>query len=270
MYKMSYATQALAEQVSAIAKRAGDAILEIYQRDFAVYDKSDSSPLTEADLAAHKIICQGLEGISDLPILSEESASIDWAERQNWTSYWLVDPLDGTKEFIKKNGEFTVNIALIEHGKPTLGVVYAPVLDIFYVGVTDSAYTIKQGSKQTIRIADKASASHYNVVGSRSHASPETTAFLDALDKSAELVAMGSSLKLCLVATGQAHFYPRLGPTSEWDTAAAHAVALGAGAMVKAFSVADIPVAVTAPESLPDLVYNQKESLLNPYFLVSC
>ena len=270
MYKMSYATQALAEQVSAIAKRAGDAILEIYQRDFAVYDKSDSSPLTEADLAAHKIICQGLEGINDLPILSEESASIDWAERQNWTSYWLVDPLDGTKEFIKKNGEFTVNIALIENGKPTLGVVYAPVLDIFYVGVTDSAYTIEQGAKQTVRIADKASASHYTVVGSRSHASPETTAFLEALDKSAELVAMGSSLKLCLVATGQAHFYPRLGPTSEWDTAAAHAVALGAGAMVKAFCVADIPVAVTAPESLPDLVYNQKESLLNPYFLVSC
>ena len=279
---MTQATPDLATQVSAIAQRAGAAIMAIYARDFAVYDKADDSPLTEADLAAHTAICQGLAEISALPVLSEESAAIAWQERQHWSAYWLVDPLDGTKEFIKKNGEFTVNIALIEHGKPTLGVVYAPVLDTYYVGIhhTDNAstnapvyhtaYTIEQGVQRPIAIADKRSTPRYQVVGSRSHASPDTLAFIEALDKPAELVPMGSSLKLCLVATGQAHFYPRLGLTSEWDTAAAHAVVLAAGGMVKIFTSDDIPTAVNAPETLDDLVYNQKESLLNPYFLVSC
>ena len=268
---MQIGTQALAQQVTAIARDAGEAILAIYAKDFAVYDKSDSSPLTEADLAAHEIIVAGLAAISDLPVLSEESADIPWSTRQQWSAYWLVDPLDGTKEFIKKNGEFTVNIALVENGHPTLGVVYAPVLDSCYVGVIgDGAYCINKGDLHPIQAANKHAATVYHVVGSRSHASPETTLFLESLDKPSDIVAMGSSLKLCLVAAGQAHFYPRLGPTSEWETGAAHAVALAAGAMVKAMTVDDIATATTAPETLPDLVYNQKESLLNPYFLVSC
>lgn len=261
----------LSSQVMAIAQRAGAEIMTIYARDFAIETKADTSPLTEADLAAHQTIVAGLEAISDLPILSEESANIPWTTRQSWDEYWLVDPLDGTKEFIKKNGEFTVNIALIQRGQPVLGVVYAPVLERTFVGVVGVGATeYNREGQQTITTADRASATTYKVVGSRSHASPETQLFLDALDKPAEIVSMGSSLKLCLVATGEAHFYPRLGPTSEWDTGAAHAVALAAGASVTELSVADIAIGTSAPERLPSLTYNQKDSVLNPYFLVSC
>jgi 3'(2'), 5'-bisphosphate nucleotidase len=256
----------LAKQVCDIAHRAGEAIMEIYQRDFAVYEKSDASPLTEADLAAHNCIVAGLEAISELPILSEESASIDWQVRQGWARYWLVDPLDGTKEFIKKNGEFTVNIALIDNGKAVLGVVYAPVLATTYVGVAgEGAYKL-QGQQQ-IAISPKQHqvGETWKVVGSRSHQSPEIQALLDSLKGESELVAMGSSLKLCLVAEGAAHLYPRLGPTSEWDTAAAQAVVEAAGGKVTVVS-ADDPLAANAAL----LLYNQKESLLNPFFLVSC
>ncbi|MFC3093233.1 3'(2'),5'-bisphosphate nucleotidase [Alteromonas sediminis] len=253
------------EQIKLIAHEAGKAIMDIYAKDFAIYDKSDSSPLTEADLAAHNIIVDGLAAISTLPVLSEESASIDWETRQQWDEYWLVDPLDGTKEFIKKNGEFTVNIALIKHGQPVLGVVYAPALSRTYWGsLEDGAFVEDDSGIKAISAAPHQAGDTWKVVGSRSHQSPEIKAFLDELNGDVELVAMGSSLKLCLVASGEAHLYPRLGPTSEWDTGAAHAVALAAGANV---TVLD-PDNPFDSDPVP-LTYNQKESVLNPFFLVS-
>lgn len=259
-------SQEVADKVTGIAIEAGCKIMEIYEKDFAVYDKSDSSPLTEADLAAHHHIVDGLKAISDLPILSEESADIDWATRKSWTRYWLVDPLDGTKEFIKKNGEFTVNIALIEYGEPTFGVVHAPAINKTYVGkVGEYAYLTDNGSKTAINSKPHEAGETWKIVGSRSHQSPEINKILEALGGESELVAMGSSLKLCLVASGEAHLYPRVGPTSEWDTGAAHAVALAAGAKV---TVLDADNALD-PDAHP-LRYNQKDSLLNPYFLVSC
>lgn len=256
----------LIDNVTKIACQAGDKILDIYEQDFAIYDKSDSSPLTEADLAAHHHIVDALKAISDLPILSEESSDIDWQERKTWTKYWLVDPLDGTKEFIKKNGEFTVNIALIEYGEPTFGVVHAPVLKKTYVGVVNSgAYILQNNTKHTIHAKPHQDDETWKVVGSRSHQSEDIVKVMDALSGEKELVAMGSSLKLCLVASGDAHLYPRVGPTSEWDTGAAHAVALAAGAKVTILDV-DKPL---DPDAHP-LRYNQKESILNPFFMVSC
>lgn len=258
---------ALAQQIVRISHLAGDAILDIYEQDFSVYEKSDASPLTDADLAAHNIIVKELEAISELPILSEESADIDWQTRKTWTDYWLVDPLDGTKEFVKKNGEFTVNIALISQGKPILGVVYAPVLKHTYVGVTGmGAYKTEQQTTTPIEPQPHQSGQSWKVVGSRSHQSPEIKTLLANLAGETELVAMGSSLKLCLVAEGKAHLYPRLGPTSEWDTAAAQAVVEAAGGTVTVIKSVETAL---DEEALP-LRYNQKESLLNPYFLVSC
>ncbi len=224
---MTQPINSLAQNVLRIAKEAGDKIMEIYEKDFAIYEKQDTSPLTEADLAAHNVIVHALEADSDFPILSEESADISWDERKSWSTYWLVDPLDGTKEFIKKNGEFTVNIALIENGKPTMGVVYAPALDKSYIGVVgEGAWTEIDGTFTPISARKHNGAEVWKVVGSRSHQSPEIQNLLAQLEGETELVAMGSSLKLCLVAEGEAHLYPRLGPTSEWDTGAAHAVAL--------------------------------------------
>lgn len=261
---------ALLEQVLDIAKQAGSAIMEIYARDFDVMDKSDASPLTEADLAAHNIICDGLSAISDLPILSEESASIAWSERQAWSEYWLVDPLDGTKEFIKKNGEFTVNIALIRDGEPVLGVVYAPALTQSFIGILgEGAWREKDGQRENVSAQPHQPGETWKVVGSRSHQSPEIVSLLEALPGETELVAMGSSLKLCLVACNEAHLYPRIGPTSEWDTAAAHAFVLAAGGKVTMLSE-DNPSQDVIEGNTPPLRYNQKESLLNPYFLVSC
>lgn len=256
----------LAEQVTGIAHKAGEAIMAIYARDFDVCSKEDKSPLTEADLAAHHIIVEGLKAISDLPVLSEESADIPWPQRRQWQQYWLVDPLDGTKEFIKKNGEFTVNIALIEKGEPVLGVVYAPVLKTTYVGVVGEFARVSHAGKSTeMEPAIHQNGECWKVVGSRSHQSPEIQALLDQLPGETELVAMGSSLKLCLVAEGKAHLYPRLGPTCEWDTAAAHAVVSAAGG-----SVCELDTDKPLNEQRTPLRYNQKESLLNPYFLVSC
>lgn len=240
------------EDLQRIARDAGAAIMEIYNSDdFDVQLKGDDSPLTKADLAAHKVIVAGLKALdSDYPIISEESADIDWQERQGWARYWLVDPLDGTKEFIKRNGEFTVNIALIDNGEAVAGVVYAPVLDAMYTGereqgafLNDQPIRVEQNEPSTLRI-----------VGSRSHASQETTDWLETLGKPYEMVPMGSSLKICLVAEGKADIYPRLGPTSEWDTGAAHAVLNAAGG------------SITTVDGEP-LRYNQKESFLNPYFI---
>jgi len=262
---MTQPINSLAQNVLRIAKEAGDKIMAIYENDFAIYEKQDTSPLTEADLAAHNVIVDALKAESDLPILSEESADISWDERKTWSSYWLVDPLDGTKEFIKKNGEFTVNIALIENGKPTMGVVYAPALNKSYVGIVgEGAWTEVNGVFTAISARKHDGAEVWKIVGSRSHQSPEIQNLLAQLTGETELVAMGSSLKLCLVAEGEAHLYPRLGPTSEWDTGAAHAVALAAGANVTVLDP-DNPL----DDNAEALTYNQKASVLNPFFLVS-
>ena len=262
---MTLPINSLAQTVLRIAKEAGDKIMAIYENDFAIYEKQDTSPLTEADLAAHNVIFDALSEQSDLPILSEESANISWDERKQWQSYWLVDPLDGTKEFIKKNGEFTVNIALIENGKPTMGIVYAPALNKSYVGIVgEGAWTEINGVFTPITATKHSGNDVWKIVGSRSHQSPEIQNLLAQLDGETELVAMGSSLKLCLVAEGEAHLYPRLGPTSEWDTGAAHAVAIAAGAKVTVLDPAN-----PLDSNAEDLTYNQKESVLNPFFLVS-
>ena len=218
-----------------IAKQAGAAIMEIYAAsDVAVSRKADCSPLTEADLASHRIICNALAKLTpDWPALSEESAEIPAAQRMTWKKYWLVDPLDGTKEFIKRNGEFTVNIALIENGRPILGVVYAPVLEVCYFAQQGAGAYVQRlaGTAQAIKVKTHIAGETIKVVASRSHSDARTEALLTQLG-SCETISMGSSLKLCLVAEGAAHFYPRLGPTMEWDTAAAHAVVNEAGGTV--------------------------------------
>jgi 3'(2'), 5'-bisphosphate nucleotidase len=246
------------QDVIDIARNAGKKIMEVYaDDDFGTRLKSDDSPLTEADLAAHHVIVDGLQALDPaIPVLSEESSDIAWNERQQWERYWLVDPLDGTKEFIKRNGEFTVNIALVENNEAVLGVVYAPVLDVTYYGDESGAYKVTEdGETREIRVVAHQEGETWKVVGSRSHAGDSLVAFLEELGDH-EMVSMGSSLKLCLVAEGAAHIYPRLGLTSEWDTAAAHAVVNAAGGEV-----------VIAETGEP-LQYNTKESLLNPFFIV--
>lgn len=243
----------------ALARAAGNEVMKVYETDFEVYSKADESPLTQADLASHNCIVDGLKALDpSIPVLSEESASADYSERMSWQTYWLIDPLDGTKEFLKKNGEFTVNIALVRNGEPVLGVVHAPALGVTYWG--DEAGAFKQnGSNEPVRIRVSrlpSSKSGWRVVGSRSHQTPEFSAFMSALPD-ADIVPMGSSLKLCLVAEGAADLYPRLGPTSEWDTAAAQAVVTAAGGKV-------LELATLQPlrcNSRPD-------TLLNPDFVV--
>lgn len=227
--------QSLLPEVAALAKRAGDAIMDVYRSgDIGQTSKADASPLTLADLASHRVIVEGLPRLTpNIPVLSEEAADIPYAERSGWRRFWLVDPLDGTKEFIKRNGEFTVNIALVENGVPVLGVVYAPVLDICYYAAQDSGAFVQRGGAdaQEIRVKRIAVGESIEVVASRSHSDARTAALLERLGEH-RCVSMGSSLKLCLVAEGVAHFYPRLGPTMEWDTAAAHAIVLAAGGTV--------------------------------------
>ena len=246
----------LAGELGRIAARAGDAILDIYRQDFTVEHKEDESPLTQADLASHRIISAELGRLTPgIPVLSEESADIDFETRSGWNDYWLVDPLDGTKEFVNRNGEFTVNIALIRDHEPVLGVVYVPVTAITYTGIVGSGATrTDPGGRPSPISVRLPCADPLVVVGSRSHANPALVDHLAAFGNY-ELVSMGSSLKFCLVAEGRADFYPRLGPTSEWDTAAAHAVVLAAGGRI-----------VTL-EGEP-LRYNLKASFLNPEFLV--
>ena len=244
------------EQLIDIAQQAGEAILKIYNTDFAIESKQDSSPLTEADLASHNIITQALKQLTpDIPVLSEESAKIPFETRQSWNRYWLIDPLDGTKEFIKRNGEFTVNIALIEDHEATLGVVYVPVTGLtFYGAKSQGAFKIEKGqSAQPIQVSQQHQRP-VQVAGSRSHAGDSLAQFLKQLGDH-EIVSMGSSLKICLVADGTCDIYPRLGPTSEWDTAAAQAVVEAAGGKI------------TLTDMSP-LRYNTKDSLLNPHFFV--
>jgi 3'(2'), 5'-bisphosphate nucleotidase len=239
-----------------LIRDAGEAILHIYNTEFEVETKQDNSPLTTADLAAHNIIVSTLERLTpDIPVLSEESSKIPFESRKAWHRYWLVDPLDGTREFVKRNGEFTVNIALIEANQPVFGAVYAPVLKNLYYGIVGKgAYKQKdaQAPRQIQVVAKRRDPTL--VVGSRSHAGDSLKRFLDKLE-GYQLLSMGSSLKLCLVAEGKADIYPRLGPTSEWDTAAAQAVVEAAGGHVTTLN-------------LESLSYNTKESLLNPHFLV--
>jgi len=244
------------DELVSISQRAGQAILDIYGRDFSVIEKSDHSPLTEADMASHHIICDALRELDpDTPILSEESTGITFAQRSSWQEYWLVDPLDGTKEFVNRNGEFTVNIALVLDHVPVMGVVHVPVTGESYFGAHGMG-AFKQVPDGTIsKIAARKPLGHPAVVvGSRSHANPVVEQRMQALAPY-QLVSMGSSLKFCLVAEGKADFYPRLGLTSEWDTAAAQAVVEAAGGHV-----------VTLQGSA--LRYNTRESLLNPEFLV--
>lgn len=248
---------ALRQSIIEIARLAGAAILHVYHaNDLGVEIKSDDSPLTRADIASHKIIVNALAKLDpELPVLSEESSQDEVAQRRNWKRFWLVDPLDGTKEFIKRNGEFTVNIALVENGQALLGVVYVPVSGNCYSGsAAEGAFlSTAEQAEQQIRVRVPA-ATPPVVVGSRSHASPRVQEYLENLGAH-QLTAMGSSLKLCLVATGEADLYPRLGPTMEWDTAAAHAIVQAAGGRVIGTDGAD-------------LNYNQRDTLLNPEFIV--
>ena len=212
------------QNIVTIAKEAGNAIMQIYKQDFKVEYKQDSSPLTLADKKANDIIEDGLNRLSvSFPFLSEEGKEIPYEDRKHWEYFWLIDPLDGTKEFIKKNGEFTVNIALIYKDTPVLGVVYAPALDVCY-WAKQGVGAFKDGQKLPIKTANQRNT--YKIVASRSHMSDETQAFIDTIDtqKEKELISIGSSLKICLVAEGEADIYPRLGPTMEWDTGAAHAI----------------------------------------------
>jgi len=236
-----------------IAKKAGEAIREIYKGDIEVEIKEDSSPLTKADKAANDVIVQELVlNYPDIPILSEEGKSIPYEERKGWGLFWLIDPLDGTKEFIKKNGEFTVNIALISDGVPVLGVVYAPILNLcYYAKSGEGAY------KDGVRLPS-AKSDVFTVVASKSHNNEETEKFIESMKKeypNLQTKFIGSSLKLCLVAEGVADIYPRVAPTMEWDTAAAHAIVRESGKKVVDFSTRE------------ELSYN-KENLLNPSFLV--
>jgi len=246
----------LLENTTAIARLAGARILEVYETEFAVQSKDDDSPLTAADLAAHQCIKDGLAELTPvLPLLSEESRTLPWAERSSWRSYWLVDPLDGTKEFVKRNGEFTVNIALVHDHEAVLGVVHVPVSGVTYSAARGVGAFRQQEGGARLPISVQTPASHpLRVVGSRSHPSPDLAAYLGLLGD-VETVAMGSSLKFCLVAEGRAAIYPRLGPTSEWDTAAAQAVV--ECAVGRVLTDGGIPLA-----------YNSKDAILNPFFVV--
>ena len=248
----------IVNNVAVIAVEAGNAIMEIYENadDIEITSKADDSPLTLADQKSNEVICRGLELLNvSYPIISEENKEIPYDQRKDFETHWLVDPLDGTKEFIKRNGEFTVNIALIHQQKPVLGVVYAPDLkELFWAVKDEGAFIKKDGAIQQLKALDfKMTDPHLKVVCSRSHLNEATQNFVDSLDRP-DLVARGSSLKFLILANGNAHVYPRLGPTMEWDTAAAHIILEEAGGQI-------IDEETKAP-----LLYN-KENLLNPYFI---
>jgi 3'(2'), 5'-bisphosphate nucleotidase len=247
---------AFARQIGEIARAAGEAILAIYHSDFAVQTKADASPLTAADLAAQQVIMAALARIDPaLPVLSEEARALAWSERQHWSRYWLVDPLDGTREFVKRNGEFTVNIALIDDHQSVLGVVLAPVTGELYIAEQGhGAWLQTRADGDWQRIEARALAQPPVLAGSRSHGSLQDSLLVSLLGADHQLVPLGSSLKFCLIARGAADVYLRLGPTSEWDTAAAQCVLQEAGG------------AVMDLQGRP-FRYNRGESLLNPEFI---
>ncbi len=248
---------ALLEHVTRIARRAGEEILEVYAADAtAAATKADDSPLTAADLRSHRLIVSALGTLTpDIPVLSEESAAVPYAVRRSWARHWLVDPLDGTREFLARNGQFTVNIALIEAHVPVLGVVHVPVSGTTYLGVPGQGAWRRRGEAAAQPIqAQRRAADPVRIVGSRSHRGDSLDGFLARVGRH-ELLVVGSALKFCMLAEGAADVYPRLGPTSEWDTAAAHAVASAAGATVVQL------------DGQP-LRYNTRAELLNPFFVV--
>jgi len=262
------------------AIQAGKAVLDVYATDFTVDHKADDSPLTLADRKSHRILVEALAP-TQLPVLSEEGRHLTYKERKDWQRFWLLDPLDGTKEFVKRNGEFTINIALVDRQAPVLGVIYVPVHDVLYFGTTTGgAFKLASADKEWSQIVSaKTDDVHrrqalveksdplpcpssvptvFTIVGSRSHSTPEVDQIKQEMAQihgEVALISAGSSLKLCMVAEGRAHLYPRTGPTMEWDTAAGQAIAEAAGARVLEF------------ESGRPLLYN-KENLLNPWFVV--
>jgi 3'(2'), 5'-bisphosphate nucleotidase len=252
------------------AIEAGDEIMRIYATDFEVEYKADDSPLTIADQASNRVIMSYLEP-TEIPIISEENKAIDYQTRKNWPSCWIVDPIDGTKEFIKKNGEFTINIALVEHQKPIFGVIYVPATSEFYVGdvhqnkaikftVPTTPYELETLLNDAKVLSPKTNTDTIEVVGSRSHMNDDTKNFIQSLEqqyqKPVEIVSKGSSLKFCLVAEGKADVYPRYAPTMEWDTAAGQAICSAAG------------LSVISLETQKEMMYN-RENLLNGYFHVT-
>lgn len=245
------------QKLIGISKDAGYEIMDIYNTNFEVVSKDDQSPLTKADILSNKIICDSLKRITpNIPILSEESSTISFHDRSKWSYYWLVDPLDGTKEFVNKNGEFTTNIALIKNNAPIFGIIHVPSRNETYWGskCEGSFMLANDNIKKSLRVRSSKPNSELRIVSSRSHPSGDLKLLLEKLDNY-ELVGIGSSLKFCLIAKGEADCYPRLGPTCEWDTAAGEIIAISAGADV--VTLDDMP-----------LDYNKKD-LLNPYFLVS-
>lgn len=278
----------LLQEAVIAAFKASEEILNIYNRNFKIEYKSDESPLTEADKASHQIISQLLKN-TGFPIISEESRTVDYQDRKQWSKYWLIDPIDGTKEFIRKNGEFTVNIAFIENGVPIIGVVLIPVTGTFYLASNNGSYKAQKdyhyksidqlvaliakdiSKLQKLKVSGKIENS-LSVVMSKSHCNQETLSFAQSLENKyggIDTISKGSSIKLCLVAEGTADIYIRIGLTSEWDTAAAHAVVKYAGGKVFIYD-ADISAVDYYIEnfSLKEVVYNKKD-LLNPYFVVS-
>ena len=245
-----------------IAILAGDEILHFYNEGIEVTRKIDSSPLTKADLASNKFIIDSLNTLdSNIPILSEESL-VDWNSRKNWNKYWLVDPLDGTKEFIKKNGEFTVNIALIENNKPILGVIFVPAKSALYFAqkgfgsfLLHTKMTLSS-LDETKKIVVSKQSNPVRIIGSRSHSNNIFTNWVNEKFPNGEIIQAGSSLKFCLIAKGEADIYPRFGPTSEWDIAAGHIILNEAGGKILTLDNKEI-------------TYNEKESVLNPEFIAS-
>ncbi|WP_230980776.1 3'(2'),5'-bisphosphate nucleotidase CysQ [Rossellomorea arthrocnemi] len=251
------------KDVIEIAIGAGKKVLEVYDKVYTIHEKEDMSPLTVADQIAHEHIQVELSKLNSMPLLSEEGAKIPFTERKDWSSFWLIDPLDGTKEFIKKNGEFTINIALIKRGTPVLGVIYAPVLDTLYYAEKDKgAYKLSHAGSSLGRRTEKITTSptgEKKVVISRSHLSEATQDYINDLqlqEGNLEFVSIGSSLKFCMIAEGCAHYYPRLDPTMEWDTAAGQIIVEEANGKVIVYDTGN------------PLVYN-KECLTNPSFLCS-
>ncbi|MBT8255357.1 MAG: 3'(2'),5'-bisphosphate nucleotidase CysQ [Bacteroidia bacterium] len=249
------------------AIEGGKAILKVYATNFDVEFKGDHSPLTVADKNANTIINNYLLQ-TDIPIISEENRQLDYDERKDWTTCWIVDPLDGTKEFIKRNGEFTVNIALVRNGRPVMGVIYVPVSGTLYytseegtqsykIEIDANAYELAEIMENSVELKPADGGEPVKVVGSRSHLNEDTKRFIEEIEREnqVEIVSRGSSLKFCLVAEGNAHMYPRFAPTMEWDTAAGDAICAAVG------------VSVIDQETQEPLRYN-KENLLNPYFLV--
>ena len=247
----------LIEQIIKISKEAGKAILEVYNTNFDYQIKEDLSPLTKADTFSHNIICKRLKILTpDIPILSEENSDIPFKIRSSWKQYWLVDPLDGTKEFIKKNGEFTVNIALIQNNRPVFGIIHLPINNQTYWGSKHMGSYFIEDDLDQIEIKVSQNINYpLRIACSRSHPSEDLNSYLDKI-KDYELITMGSSLKFCVIAAGKADIYPRFGPTSEWDIAAGHAILEYAGGIILDLNKKPIE-------------YNKKASYINNKFIAS-